>query len=267
MEIKKMSMPRYLKEKYKYALKSKYELYSDYVFMLIMGDIGSNISESNDYSMYNLEKYCFKIMHSMPLRWWHDKDNVFTERYIDKSNITSTIYQRRLSYYKELLEDYKLDIISEKEFFFKKNNINRPEFLFEFEKVEVKYHSEVAKNAQDGNYTAFYVNLEVNNYFYEKAEELDEQKRIYKLKNYIYASRTFPQKLKVIIFEKDNYTCQICGKHKDHLEKDNHLEVDHITEWSDGGETSYKNGQTLCHKCNKGKHHAKKHKEKLKQVL
>lgn len=81
---------------------------------------------------------------------------------------------------------------------------------------------------------------------------------LYRIEHKIYKQRVFPQILKVIIFERDKYKCCICGRHKDKLKKKEHLEVDHIKAWVDGGETTYHNGQTLCSSCNKAKHHAKK---------
>jgi len=91
----------------------------------------------------------------------------------------------------------------------------------------------------------------------KKEKELHE--RIREFSSRVYASRNFPSSLRVLIFERDNYTCKICGRHKDSLIEDGlHLEVDHIIEYEDGGETTYNNGQTVCSCCNKGKHHAKK---------
>lgn len=79
-------------------------------------------------------------------------------------------------------------------------------------------------------------------------------------KRIIYSSRQYPPKLRHLIFYRDNYTCQICGRTKQQLIRENlHLEVDHIQEWEDGGETCYENGQTVCSECNKGKHFAKKY--------
>jgi len=85
---------------------------------------------------------------------------------------------------------------------------------------------------------------------------------IFKKHSYIrkvYESRTFPSKLRNLIFNRDNFKCKVCNKHKDQLPENIFLEVDHIIEWQDGGETMYSNGQTICSDCNKGKHHAKKY--------
>ena len=75
----------------------------------------------------------------------------------------------------------------------------------------------------------------------------------------IYNQRLFPSSIKALIFNKDNFTCQVCKTHKDNLSEKIHLEVDHIIAWKDGGKTTYSNGQTICSDCNKGKHHSKKY--------
>ena len=84
------------------------------------------------------------------------------------------------------------------------------------------------------------------------------RERINVIRDRVYGTRTFPDPLKLIIFERDQYTCRACTRHRDVLrDVGHHLEVDHIVAWEDGGETTYKNGQTLCSACNKAKHHAK----------
>lgn len=90
----------------------------------------------------------------------------------------------------------------------------------------------------------------------ERMADLEIKSRIYR--NRDFKSRIFPPALRFSIFERDNYTCQVCGKHKSNLPKREHLEIDHIIEWEDGGKTSYNNGQTVCSSCNKGKHHSKR---------
>jgi len=49
------------------------------------------------------------------------------------------------------------------------------------------------------------------------------------------------------VFERDNYTCQDCGKRGGH----NNLEAHHIKEWVNFPELRYDvdNGKTLCTKC------------------
>lgn len=67
--------------------------------------------------------------------------------------------------------------------------------------------------------------------------------------------RFFKGKLRSKILERDGYKCKLCGKTP---EDGIRLEVDHIIEFEDGGETTYDNGQTICSECNKGKSAAKK---------
>lgn len=121
-----------------------------------------------------------------------------------------------------------------------------------------------------GKYVAVTRKVTIATLIHSKLKEIDAQKLesdikqakvrdgALKFKNKIFASRAFPSKLKQLIFYRDNYQCQICGKGKEKLFSEGlHLEVDHVVEWSDGGETSYSNGRTICSDCNKGKYHAK----------
>jgi len=88
--------------------------------------------------------------------------------------------------------------------------------------------------------------------------QIDLLKRITDLQCKVYLSRNFPLTLRTIIFERDRYQCQQCGRSRDKLfSLDLHLEVDHIVSWEDGGKTTYSNGQTLCNQCNIAKHHTK----------
>lgn len=112
--------------------------------------------------------------------------------------------------------------------------------------------------------------VEIPIYFRERLEKLNKDRedrdrqalalrqRIDDFRGRVFASRTFPAALKAIIFERDNYTCKLCLRGRDELQKAGlHLECDHIKEWEDGGLTTYENGQTICSGCNKGKHHSK----------
>ena len=56
---------------------------------------------------------------------------------------------------------------------------------------------------------------------------------------------------RIEIFERDNYTCQICGRNT--KEDDVKLEIDHIIPVSKGGSDDRDNLQTLCFECNRGK--------------
>jgi len=54
----------------------------------------------------------------------------------------------------------------------------------------------------------------------------------------------FRHEMQKSVFERDSYTCQICGTHKD-------LQVDHIQKWSDYVELRFNmdNCRTLCKSC------------------
>lgn len=55
------------------------------------------------------------------------------------------------------------------------------------------------------------------------------------------------QELRNKIKERDNYTCQICGKY---MPDEVGLHIDHIVPISKGGKTIEQNLQVLCDKCN-----------------
>jgi len=59
-------------------------------------------------------------------------------------------------------------------------------------------------------------------------------------------------RLRFLVMRRDSFKCQYCGK-SPATEPSVELCVDHVTPWSDGGETIMENLQTLCTKCNLGK--------------
>lgn len=59
--------------------------------------------------------------------------------------------------------------------------------------------------------------------------------------------RTFKDKVKKAIWEKQNHKCAICGKEFDF----ELMEGDHIKPWREGGRTDIKNCQMLCRQCNR----------------
>lgn len=61
--------------------------------------------------------------------------------------------------------------------------------------------------------------------------------------------RTFPDKVKLAVWEKQNHKCAICGKEFNY----EFMEGDHITPWRDGGRTTIDNCQMLCRECNRRK--------------
>lgn len=64
--------------------------------------------------------------------------------------------------------------------------------------------------------------------------------------------RELTEEEKEQVFRRDNYTCQCCGKRKEAGRRVK-FEVDHITPFRFGGETSLNNSQTLCSQCHKDK--------------
>lgn len=60
-------------------------------------------------------------------------------------------------------------------------------------------------------------------------------------------SISFPTRSRIV--RRDNFTCQICGKHL----KDDEVEFDHIIPLSKGGSSEESNIQLTCFKCNRGK--------------
>lgn len=62
-------------------------------------------------------------------------------------------------------------------------------------------------------------------------------------------SRYIPRDIILRVVRRDNYTCQICGKHLN----DNEIEFDHKIPLSKGGSTEESNIQLTCIKCNRTK--------------
>ena len=61
--------------------------------------------------------------------------------------------------------------------------------------------------------------------------------------------RTFSDKVKLAVWEKQNHKCALCGKEFDYV----FMEGDHITPWRDGGRTTIENCQMLCREYNRRK--------------
>ena len=61
--------------------------------------------------------------------------------------------------------------------------------------------------------------------------------------------RAFTTDERIVIWQRANETCQICGKK---IEFDQ-MDADHITPHSNGGQTTIDNGQALCRQCNASK--------------
>lgn len=61
--------------------------------------------------------------------------------------------------------------------------------------------------------------------------------------------RSFPEDIKLAVWERQNHICPICGKEFDF----EFMEGDHITPWREGGRTVTENCQMLCRECNRRK--------------
>lgn len=53
-----------------------------------------------------------------------------------------------------------------------------------------------------------------------------------------------------MVFLRDEFTCQYCGRHKKELKKGEHLTLDHVKPKSRGGLTTWDNVTTACTRCN-----------------
>lgn len=62
--------------------------------------------------------------------------------------------------------------------------------------------------------------------------------------------RKMTKELRKVVMERDNYTCQMCGKY---MPDEVGLHIDHIIPVSKGGKTELSNLQVLCSKCNGNK--------------
>lgn len=61
--------------------------------------------------------------------------------------------------------------------------------------------------------------------------------------------RSFPEDIKLAVWEKQHYICLSCQKEFDY----EFMEGDHITPWREGGRTVIENCQMLCRECNRRK--------------
>lgn len=63
--------------------------------------------------------------------------------------------------------------------------------------------------------------------------------------------KSISKKLRFTVFERDNFTCQYCGKTPE--KEDTVLQVDHVISVKNGGENDIQNLLTSCFECNIGK--------------
>ena len=66
------------------------------------------------------------------------------------------------------------------------------------------------------------------------------------------STRAISDKLRYHVLKRDNFKCCACGA-SPAKDPSVELHIDHIIPWSKGGESTLKNLQTLCSKCNIGK--------------
>jgi len=74
-------------------------------------------------------------------------------------------------------------------------------------------------------------------------EPLTETRRMRRI------GRHIPSKMKMRVARRDNYTCQVCGKHLN----DDDIEFDHIIPISKGGSSEEHNIRVICYTCNRSK--------------
>ena len=70
--------------------------------------------------------------------------------------------------------------------------------------------------------------------------------------------KTIPISLRRQVYERDAYTCRLCGvvgTGVTHSERIDGFEIDHITPNAAGGGIELDNLQVLCRKCNNSKRH------------
>ena len=70
------------------------------------------------------------------------------------------------------------------------------------------------------------------------------------------STRAISDKLRYQVLKRDNFKCCACGA-SPAKDPSVELHIDHIIPWSKGGESTLKNLQTLCSKCNIGKSDSK----------
>lgn len=61
--------------------------------------------------------------------------------------------------------------------------------------------------------------------------------------------KPIPKKMRFLVFQRDNHTCQYCGAKAPRVE----LQLDHVVPVSAGGENTFENLKTSCWDCNIGK--------------
>lgn len=74
---------------------------------------------------------------------------------------------------------------------------------------------------------------------------------VVRLNRYIKIPRSLREGISArVLFARDNFTCQYCGKHQRNLGKKNRLTIDHIKPKAHGGPHHWENVVTSCYVCN-----------------
>ena len=74
---------------------------------------------------------------------------------------------------------------------------------------------------------------------------------VIRLVRYVHIPRRFRSVVtNTILFARDQYTCQYCGRHKRDFKKSERLTREHVKPISKGGEDTWENVTTACSTCN-----------------
>lgn len=88
--------------------------------------------------------------------------------------------------------------------------------------------------------------------FYNSAGGLRiEKPKVIHLKRYIKVPRSLRESISPrVLFARDGFTCQYCGKHQSEFRPNNRLTIDHIKPKAQGGPHHWENVVTCCYICN-----------------
>ena len=249
-EVKRVGLPRYLRDKYENG-------HIDKIYLLIFGvekkkEIDSDKTARKSHPI-------IKIKENEVIKITEDNYNFYSESLIK--------FALKLKYgYTKKCESIEIDNICLSSYDY--DDL----YKYQFVKNEVFWFSRL--KGSGGKYKTIGKNLKVNNYYWNKAnlisekrerEALDEirkQQEIRRIKS-TEQGRTFERRLRYLIMQRDNFKCVYCGRS---AKEGVILEVDHILAWVDGGRTIYENGQTVCSDCNKSKHHIKKYNQLVNEM-
>jgi hypothetical protein len=238
-------------------------LYHIYAYKVI--EASSYIKELKNLNKETKPK--FHILNDMKLRYSYDRknqlDNITTKRFLEEDMYNrlqmyvnlNTMYLHNVNVlktyetsFKTLQERYKVTRNTLKTYiiFIHANYLKLQ--LLTHQKVIVKltYTSPQGRNHYERNEMYPFHLL---NDMILKITEIKEIEETETFKRKAERSK-MSSRLRFLIFQRDHYTCRICGKSKYDKVK---LHVDHIIPIAKGGKTEESNLQTLCEVCNLGK--------------